>query len=162
MFVSTLQRHNSLFLQGQVKKKPEGLKRQTLKIISTLPRLNGTTNARTKKRLELLQSDGKKHNPIGCRSIQINAEWWWTLMNRNADSRRNIWFKNEKINWCYATIAAVPKPKGNGINDGFCVWIRVYAVAFWLLGFSYVWLCTIAGAAINFAEDFILTWEKGL
>jgi hypothetical protein len=58
----------------QVKKKPEGLKRQALKIISTLPWLNGTTNARPEKRLELLQSDGKKDNTIGSSSIKKNAE----------------------------------------------------------------------------------------
>jgi hypothetical protein len=58
----------------QVKKKPEGLKWQALKIIGTLPRLNAATNARPKQRLKLLQSDGKKNNTIGSRSIKENAE----------------------------------------------------------------------------------------
>ncbi len=57
--------------------------------------------------------------------------------------------------------AAVPKPKGNGINDA-SVCGFVFIPVFWLLSFSYVWLCTIAGAAINFAEVFILTWRRDL
>lgn len=56
------------------KKPNEGLKRQALEIISTLPRLNTATNARPKQRLELLQSDGKKNNTIGSSSIKENAE----------------------------------------------------------------------------------------
>jgi len=38
----------------QVKKKPEGLERQTLIIIGTLPWLDAATNASAKQRLELL------------------------------------------------------------------------------------------------------------
>lgn len=58
-----------VIMRNGQKKAHEGLKWQTLKIVSTLPRLNGTTIAATKKRFELLQSDGKKHNAISSKSI---------------------------------------------------------------------------------------------
>ncbi len=67
--------------QGVSKKTPEGLKRQALIIIGTLPWLNAATNARTEQRLQLLQSDGKANNAIGSSSFNIMrklAESWRT------------------------------------------------------------------------------------
>jgi hypothetical protein len=37
----------------------------------------------------------------------------------------------------------------------FLCLIFVSLIVFWLLGFSLDWLCSTAGATINFVEDFI-------
>ena len=58
----------------EVKKKPEGLERQTLVIVGTQPWLNAATNASAKQRLELLQCDGQPNNTISSRNAKENAE----------------------------------------------------------------------------------------
>jgi hypothetical protein len=52
----------------------KGLEGQALIIIGTLPWLNAATNARTKQRLELLQSNGKKNYTIVSGNSKTNTE----------------------------------------------------------------------------------------
>jgi len=53
-----------VIMRNGQKKAHEGLKRQTLKIISTLPWLNTAANAGNKQRLELLQGDGDPSHEV--------------------------------------------------------------------------------------------------